>query len=62
MISRQTAQQTKKVIEAWALEEHIAPLHVLDLLQRIGQVPGNKSFEDSVRALIQLFQQDIKGG
>lgn len=61
MISQKTARDTKKVMVEWAKEHSLTPLDVLDLLDRLGRVAGNQSFEDSVKGLIKLLNDEITG-
>jgi hypothetical protein len=61
MISRQTARQVKEVIKSWGKEVGVTPVQVLDLLSRLSEVPGNRSYEDSVKGLEELLRYDFMG-
>ena len=61
MISQKTAREVKGVLVAWGKEHSVTPLELLDLFSRMGAVPGNQSFKDSIDGLYKLFFDELQG-
>lgn len=60
MISQKTADAIAAVANEWATKQGVSPVAVQDLLKRIGEVEGNKSFRDSLRLVV--FAIEDEGG
>lgn len=55
MISATTTHAVVKAIETWERSYQIDRTTTVDLVERLTEVPGNKSYRDSVNGLLVLL-------
>lgn len=58
MISATTTRGVVKAIEAWERSYQIDRATTQDLIERLTEVPGNKSYRDSVNGLLTVIARD----
>lgn len=61
MISRHTTIDLMFAITRWAVDHGVGDSAVRDLLVRMNEVQGNRSFKDSMSNLIELYDQQHPG-
>jgi hypothetical protein len=58
MISATTTRGVVKAIEAWERSHQIDRATTQDLIERLTEVQGNKSYRDSVNGLLTVIARD----
>jgi hypothetical protein len=56
MISSTTARDVEATVSEWASVNGVTDDAVLDLLERLSKIDGNKSFRDTTSALVRLWR------
>lgn len=60
MVSKNTVDEVVRIMHVFANENNIPECRMLDLMLKIHEVKGNKSFHDSISGIIERMKIPIK--
>jgi hypothetical protein len=61
-ISKKTALKITSQLYKWCINNSISPYELPELLLILNEIPGNKSFHDSMDLLIEFTQSEFPNG